>query len=77
MCPADAHGMFLEDAKQSQVTSRMEDPILGGFPLSLLREICILKRLKHDNIVKIFEIAATPSGDPLIVGRSASFAIGK
>lgn len=50
-----------------KVTSRMEDPILGGFPLSLLREICILKRLKHDNIVKIFEIAATPSGDPLIV----------
>lgn len=41
--------------------------MLGGFPLSLLREICILKRLQHDNIVKIHEVAATPGGDPLIV----------
>jgi len=50
-----------------KVTTRLEDPMLGGFPLSLLREICILKRLKHDNIVKIHEVAATPQGDPLIV----------
>mmetsp|Transcript_108493 Transcript_108493/g.188372 ORF Transcript_108493/g.188372 Transcript_108493/m.188372 type:complete len:555 (+) Transcript_108493:80-1744(+) len=50
-----------------KVTSRKEDPILGGFPLSLLREICILKRLKHENIVQILEVAQTPTGEPLIV----------
>lgn len=50
-----------------KVTTKLEDPILGGFPLSLLREICILKRLRHDSIVKIHEVAQTPSGDPLIV----------
>lgn len=50
-----------------KVTTRQEDPILGGFPLSLLREICILKKLKHENIVQILEVAQTPSGDPLIV----------
>lgn len=46
---------------------RKQDPILGGFPLSLLREISILRSVKHDNIVQIHEIAQTVSGDPLIV----------
>jgi len=50
-----------------KVTSRKEDPILGGFPLSLLREIVILQSLKHDNIVQIHEVTQTPTGDPLIV----------
>lgn len=50
-----------------KATFRKEDPMLGGFPLSLLREITILRRVKHENIVKIYEIAQTPSGDPLIV----------
>jgi len=50
-----------------KVTSRQEDPILGGFPLSLLREIEILRRVSHENIVQIHEIACTPTGEPLIV----------
>lgn len=50
-----------------KATFRKEDPVLGGFPLSLLREITILRRVKHDNIVQILEIAQTPSGDPLMV----------
>lgn len=50
-----------------KVTSRKEDPIMGGFPLSLLREIAILRSLKHENIVQLHELAATPSGDPLMV----------
>eukprot|EP00747_Dinoflagellata_sp_TGD_P212881 gnl/TRDRNA2_/TRDRNA2_85920_c0_seq1.p1 gnl/TRDRNA2_/TRDRNA2_85920_c0~~gnl/TRDRNA2_/TRDRNA2_85920_c0_seq1.p1 ORF type:complete len:564 (+),score=141.04 gnl/TRDRNA2_/TRDRNA2_85920_c0_seq1:70-1761(+) len=50
-----------------KVTSRNEDPVLGGFPLSLLREIGILRKLSHDNIVKIHEVSKTAAGDPLIV----------
>lgn len=47
--------------------TRKEDPIFGGFPLSVLREVCILRRCMHDNIVQIHEVAQTASGDPLIV----------
>lgn len=50
-----------------KTTARAEDPVLGGFPLSLIREIMILKRCQHENIVKIHEVAQTPSGEPLIV----------
>jgi len=50
-----------------KVTARKEDPILGGFPLSLLREISILRRCRHDSIVQIHEVSQTPQGDPLIV----------
>eukprot|EP00927_Polykrikos_kofoidii_P026834 TRINITY_DN23827_c0_g3_i1.p1 TRINITY_DN23827_c0_g3~~TRINITY_DN23827_c0_g3_i1.p1 ORF type:complete len:594 (+),score=145.97 TRINITY_DN23827_c0_g3_i1:384-2165(+) len=50
-----------------KVTSRKEDPLLGGFPVSLLREISILRTLKHENIVQLHEMAQTSSGDPLIV----------
>lgn len=50
---------------------RKEDPMLGGFPVSLLREISILMSLQtphqHENIVKLFEVAHTPQGDPLMV----------
>jgi len=50
-----------------KAASRKEDPVFGGFPLSLLREINILRSVQHENIVKMYEIAHTPSGDPLIV----------
>lgn len=50
-----------------KATFRKEDPILGGFPLSLLREVCILRRVQHENIVQIHEVAQTANGDPLIV----------
>jgi len=50
-----------------KVASRKEDPVLGGFPLSLLREIAILRRVKHENIVQIHEVVQTSSGEPLIV----------
>mmetsp|Transcript_64302 Transcript_64302/g.153344 ORF Transcript_64302/g.153344 Transcript_64302/m.153344 type:complete len:556 (+) Transcript_64302:69-1736(+) len=50
-----------------KATTRSEDPVLGGFPLSLLREISILRRLQHENIVSIHEIAVDKSGNPLIV----------
>mmetsp|Transcript_13857 Transcript_13857/g.31136 ORF Transcript_13857/g.31136 Transcript_13857/m.31136 type:complete len:549 (+) Transcript_13857:73-1719(+) len=50
-----------------KATTRSEDPVLGGFPLSLLREINILRRLQHDNIVRIHEIALNSKGEPLIV----------
>lgn len=50
-----------------KATFRKEDPMLGGFPLSLLREVCILRRVKHENIVQILEVAQTATGDPLIV----------
>eukprot|EP00811_Abedinium_folium_P020055 NODE_2901_length_2124_cov_14.278418.p1 GENE.NODE_2901_length_2124_cov_14.278418~~NODE_2901_length_2124_cov_14.278418.p1 ORF type:complete len:621 (+),score=212.95 NODE_2901_length_2124_cov_14.278418:238-1863(+) len=50
-----------------KVTSRVEDPVLGGFPLSLLREIGILRRVSHESIVQMYEVAATPEGNPLIV----------
>jgi len=50
-----------------KVTFRQEDPLVGGFPVSLLREIGILKRVRHENIVQIHEVAHTPQGDPLVV----------
>jgi len=50
-----------------KVASRKEDPLLGGFPLSLLREIAILRRVRHENIVQIHEVVQTSSGEPLIV----------
>jgi len=50
-----------------KAASKKEDPVFGGFPLSLLREIGILRSLKHDNIVQMYEVAHTPQGDPLIV----------
>lgn len=50
-----------------KVASRKEDPIYGGFPLSVLREIGILQHLSHENIVKMYEVANTPQGDPLLV----------
>lgn len=50
-----------------KVASRKEDPVLGGFPLSLLREIAILRRVRHENIVQIHEVVQTSSGEPLIV----------
>lgn len=50
-----------------KAASRKEDPMLGGFPLSLLREINILRSVQHENIVQMYEIAHTPQGDPLIV----------
>jgi len=50
-----------------KAASKKEDPVFGGFPLSLLREISILRSLKHDNIVQMYEVAHTPQGDPLIV----------
>lgn len=50
-----------------KATIRKEDPVYGGFPLSLLREVGILRRVQHENIVQIYEVAQTGSGDPLIV----------
>mmetsp|Transcript_38928 Transcript_38928/g.121614 ORF Transcript_38928/g.121614 Transcript_38928/m.121614 type:complete len:548 (-) Transcript_38928:220-1863(-) len=50
-----------------KATLRKEDPLLGGFPLSLLREIGILRRVRHESIVQIYEVAQTQSGDPLVV----------
>eukprot|EP00933_Yihiella_yeosuensis_P041780 TRINITY_DN3618_c0_g4_i1.p1 TRINITY_DN3618_c0_g4~~TRINITY_DN3618_c0_g4_i1.p1 ORF type:complete len:539 (+),score=126.39 TRINITY_DN3618_c0_g4_i1:164-1780(+) len=50
-----------------KAASKKEDPVYGGFPLSLLREISILRGIKHENIVQMYEIAHTPQGDPLIV----------
>jgi len=62
-----AENMETKEIVAIKATFRKEDPMLGGFPLSLLREITILRRVKHDNIVQIFEVAQTPNGDPLIV----------
>mmetsp|Transcript_17771 Transcript_17771/g.39143 ORF Transcript_17771/g.39143 Transcript_17771/m.39143 type:complete len:479 (-) Transcript_17771:49-1485(-) len=50
-----------------KVCDKTTDPILGGFPLSVLREIEILKRCCHPNIVKLVEVVATNKGDPIIV----------
>jgi len=50
-----------------KAASRKEDPVWGGFPLSLLREISILRSVRHENIVQMHEIAHTTGGDPLIV----------
>jgi serine/threonine protein kinase len=50
-----------------KLASRKEDPVYQGFPLSVLREIGILRRMDHENIVKLYEIAMTTNGDPLIV----------
>eukprot|EP00435_Cladocopium_sp_Y103_P028905 s2399_g7.t1 len=50
-----------------KAASKKEDPIFGGFPVSLLREINILRSVRHENIVQLHEIAQTPQGDPLIV----------
>jgi len=50
-----------------KATFRKEDPLYGGFPLSLLREVCILRRVQHPNIVQILEVAQAQNGDPLIV----------
>lgn len=50
-----------------KAASKKEDPVYGGFPLSLLREINILRSVNHENIVKMHEIAHTSQGDPLIV----------
>lgn len=47
--------------------SKKEDPIFGGFPLSLLREINILRSVRHENIVQLHEVAHTTQGDPLLV----------
>lgn len=48
-------------------TTRAEDVRLGGFPLSLLREISILRRVNHENIVQIIEVVSTHEGNPLLV----------
>lgn len=51
-----------------KVSARKEDPLLGGFPVSLLREIAILKRVRrHESIVRLHEVAQTTSGAPVLV----------
>lgn len=50
-----------------KLTSRKEDVLYGGFPVSLLREIAILRTLKHDNVVQLHELAQTSTGDTLMV----------
>jgi len=62
-----AENMETKEIVAIKATFRKEDPMLGGFPLSLLREVCILRRVRHENIVQILEVAQTPNGDPLIV----------
>eukprot|EP00929_Paragymnodinium_shiwhaense_P040726 TRINITY_DN21220_c0_g1_i1.p1 TRINITY_DN21220_c0_g1~~TRINITY_DN21220_c0_g1_i1.p1 ORF type:complete len:574 (+),score=149.03 TRINITY_DN21220_c0_g1_i1:121-1842(+) len=62
-----AENLVTKEICAVKVTTRKEDPQFGGFPVSLLREIVILRSLKHDNIVQLHELAQTSSGDTLMV----------
>mmetsp|Transcript_29073 Transcript_29073/g.67406 ORF Transcript_29073/g.67406 Transcript_29073/m.67406 type:complete len:520 (-) Transcript_29073:33-1592(-) len=62
-----AENMETKEIVAIKAASRKEDPVWGGFPLSLLREITILRSVRHENIVQLHEIAHTSQGDPLIV----------
>eukprot|EP00913_Durusdinium_trenchii_P000422 g386.t1 len=57
----------VEEIVAIKAASRKEDPVFGGFPLSLLREINILRSVRHENIVQLHEVAHTTQGDPLLV----------
>eukprot|EP00746_Dinoflagellata_sp_MGD_P009516 gnl/MRDRNA2_/MRDRNA2_119379_c0_seq1.p1 gnl/MRDRNA2_/MRDRNA2_119379_c0~~gnl/MRDRNA2_/MRDRNA2_119379_c0_seq1.p1 ORF type:complete len:572 (-),score=129.77 gnl/MRDRNA2_/MRDRNA2_119379_c0_seq1:10-1725(-) len=50
-----------------KVLSRKDDPVLEGFPLTLLREIGIMRMMTHPNIVQLNEVVWAPNGDPLVI----------
>jgi serine/threonine protein kinase len=62
-----AQNVETEEIVAVKQTSRKEDPVWQGFPLSLLREIAILRSCKHPSIVQLHELWHPPSGDPLMV----------
>jgi len=55
---SDANGGALVALKKVKMDNEKE-----GFPITAIREIKILKNLKHDNIVRLKEIVTSKAGD--------------
>jgi len=62
-----AENVMTKEIVACKVASKHEDPVLRGFPLSLIREISIMRQLNHDAVVRMIEVVASKDGAPIIV----------
>eukprot|EP00397_Hematodinium_sp_SG-2012_P042180 GEMP01046599.1.p1 GENE.GEMP01046599.1~~GEMP01046599.1.p1 ORF type:complete len:269 (+),score=37.28 GEMP01046599.1:37-843(+) len=62
-----AENVMTREIVACKVASKLEDPVLQGFPISLIREISIMRQLKHESICRMIEVVASKNGSPIIV----------